>query len=153
MSDWAGFPDGRNTREPLHWRRGRWLLTLTGTLAFLLIVAGCNGDGSASVSGPPQVTFFAEGSGTAAGAVTMQTEKGGVIQKDVALPMTNTSTGQPGIGSDKFKRGDQLSIVLVNKEGGGSVTCRIEVDGKVIDEATSSGAYKVVTCRGKVPAS
>ena len=74
-----------------------------------------------------------------------------MIQKDVALPMTNTSTGQPGIGSDKFKRGAPLSIVLRNSEAGGSVTCRIEVDGEVVDEATSSGAFKVVTCAGKVP--
>lgn len=151
MSDWAGFPDGRNTREPLHWRRGRCALTVTGTVAFLLIVAGCSGDGSASVSGPPQVVFFAEGSGTSAAAVTMRTESGGVIQMDVALPMTNADTGKPGIGSDKFKRGDPLSILAQNKEGGGSVTCRIEVDGKVIDEATSTGGYKVVTCAGKVP--
>jgi hypothetical protein len=151
MSDWAGLPAGRNSQESLHWRRGRCALTVTGTLAFLLIVAGCNSDGSASVSGPPQVVFFAEGSGTASAAVTMRTESGGVIQMDVGLPMTNAETGKPGIGSDKFKRGDPLSILAQNKEAGGSVTCRIEVDGKVIDEATSSGAFKVVTCAGKVP--
>jgi hypothetical protein len=97
------------------------------------------------------VVFFAEGSGTASAAVTMRTESGGSIQLDVGLPMTNTETGKRGIGSDKFKRGDPLSIVLRNSEAGGSVTCRIEVDGQVIDEATSSGPYKVVTCAGKVP--
>lgn len=151
MSDWAGLPDVVVTREPLHWRRGRVLLTVTGTIAFLLIVAGCNGDGSASVSGPPQVVFFAEGSGTSSAAVTMLTESGGSIQMDVGLPMTNADTGKPGIGSDKFQRGDPLTILARNKEAGGSITCRIEVDGKVIDEATSSGSYAIVTCRGKVP--
>jgi hypothetical protein len=33
----------------------------------------------------------------------------------------------------------------------GSVTCRIEVDGRVVDTATSSGAYKIATCVGLVP--
>lgn len=153
MSDWAGLPDVVTTREALHRRRGRVFLTLTGTLAFLLVSSGCSDDGSASVSGAkaPQVVFFAEGAGTASAAVTMRTESGGVIQLDVALPMMNTETGKPGIGSDKFKSGDPLSIVAQNKEAGGSVTCRIEVDGKVVDEASSSGGYKVVTCRGTVP--
>lgn len=99
----------------------------------------------------PHVVFFAEGEGTTSAAVTMRTETGGTIQKDVALPMGNVETGEPGVPSDRFKRGGHLYMSLQNSEAAGSVTCRIEVDGKVIDEATSSGAYKVVSCTGQVP--
>lgn len=154
MSDWVGSPDAVNTRGALLGRRGllRFMM-LTATVAvWTTCLVACGGPEAAPASpGSPQVVFFAEGSGTASAAVTMRTESGGSIQMDVGLPMTNAQTGKPGIGSDKFKRGDPLSILLRNSEGGGSVTCRIEVDGKVIDEATSSGAYKVVTCVGKVP--
>ena len=95
--------------------------------------------------------FFAEGDGTKSAAVTMRTESGGTIQKDVALPMGNVETGVPGVPSEGFKRGAFLYMSLQNSEAAGSVTCRIEVDGKKIDEATSSGAYKVVTCQGTMP--
>lgn len=95
--------------------------------------------------------FYAEGTGTAAAAMTLRSESGGTIQKDIALPLTDTSTNTPGIASNQFKRGDQLYISLQNKAAAGSVTCRIEVDGKKVDEATSSGAYVVVSCVGVVP--
>jgi hypothetical protein len=95
--------------------------------------------------------FFAEGQDTESGAVTFRSESGGTIQQDVALPMTNTKTGQPGIASDQFRRGATLYMSLQNSEGVGSVTCRIEVNGQVVDTATSSGAYKIATCVGTVP--
>jgi hypothetical protein len=97
------------------------------------------------------VVFYAEGEGTKSAAVTMQSESGGTLQKDVALPMADEATGQPGVASDGFKHGAHLYLSLQNSEAAGSVTCRIEVDGKVVDEATSSGAYKIATCVGKVP--
>lgn len=103
----------------------------------------------------PDVVFFAEGVGTKAGAVTMRSESGGTIQKDVALPMGDAETGVPGITSNGFTRGAFVYMSLQNKESSGSVTCRIEakIDGqvKVVDEATSEGAYKVVSCQGRVP--
>jgi len=102
-------------------------------------------------AGPPHVVFYGEGDGTVSASVTMRTETGGAIQKDVALPMVDAATKQPGVVSDRFKRGDQLYMSLQNSEAAGSVTCRIEVDGKVIDTATSSGAGVVASCRGIVP--
>jgi hypothetical protein len=120
-------------------------------MAAVLVLAGCSGGGEPAAPAAPHVVFYGEGAGTKSGAVTMRTESGGTIQLNVALPMRNTDTGEPGLGSDKFKPGDQLYVSLQNREAAGSVTCRIEVDGKVIDEATSSGGYKVVSCTGKVP--
>jgi hypothetical protein len=126
---------------------------LTATVSVLITVAACSsggGSASAPVSAAPHVVFYAEGEGTAA-AMTLRSESGGTIQKDVALPLTDTSKGTAGLSSDLFKRGDTFYISLQNKDVAGSVTCRIEVDSKVVDEATSSGAYKVVSCQGKVP--
>jgi hypothetical protein len=95
--------------------------------------------------------FYGEGAGTTGAALTMRSETGGVIQKDVALPIVNTATGETGLKSVLFKRGAFLYMSLQNKADTGSVTCRIVVDGEKIDEATSTGPYKVVTCQGKVP--
>ena len=163
MSDWfAGLPTGRISREPLPVRRASLGIMMLSAAVFLAAVA-CGGQDPVSApvapapapATPPHVVFFAEGDGTASGAITIRSESGGPIQKDVALPMHNTETGEPGISSDQFKRGDFLYLSLQNSEPVGSVTCRIEVtvDGekKVIDKATSTGAYKVVTCQGKVP--
>jgi hypothetical protein len=130
-------------------------MMLAATMCIMLPLAGCSGV-PASVpvtpaASPPQVVFFAEGTGTKAGAVTMRSESGGTIQKDVALPLHNATTGVLGLASDRFRRGDSLYLSLQNSEGSGSVTCRIEVDGAVVDTATSSGAYKIATCVGRVP--
>jgi hypothetical protein len=103
------------------------------------------------VPATPHVVFYAEGEGTKAASMTLRSESGGVIQKDIALPLIDTSTGKAGIASDQFKRGGHLYISLQNKEASGSVTCRIKVGDKVIDEATSTGNRVVVTCVGKVP--
>lgn len=137
-------------------RSNRRNMMLMATIGFL--VAGCSSGATPSSPaaadpkpGSPRVVFYAEGSGTKSGAVTMRSESGGVIQLDVALPMTNTQTGTAGLESVLFKRGADLYMSLQNSEAAGSVTCRIEVDGKKVDEATSSGAYKIATCQGRVP--
>lgn len=152
MRSHAGLPAVATSRESLQGRRrARQFMMLTGTFVFLLTGAACSGTGSAATSQPPKVVFFAEGSGTASGAVTMGTETGGTVQLDAALPMHDKDTGAAGLASDKFKSGQSLYISVQNKEAAGSVTCRIEVDGNVVDEATSSGGYKVVSCTAKVP--
>lgn len=122
-------------------------LTLAATVVFLITASGCSGGDAAAT----RVVFFAEGEGTTGASVTMRSESGGTIQLDVSLPMRNEDTGEPGLPSDRFKRGDFLYISAQNKEETGSITCRIEVNGKVVDEATSSGAYKIASCQGKVP--
>lgn len=155
MSDWfAGSPAVAVSRAPLPVRRfKRPFMMLTATTVF--VAGSCTSEQPAAApdapAKPPHVVFYAEGEGTASGAVTFLSESGGTIQKDVALPMVDLSTNTPGISSDKFERGAALSMSIQNRERSGSVTCRIEVDGKVVDEATSTGAFKVVSCVGKVP--
>ncbi len=48
----------------------------------------------------------------------------------------------------EVKYGTPLVITAQNQNDTGSVTCRIFVDGKEIQHATSEGAYVVVTCSG-----
>lgn len=139
-------------------RRRRRLrnMMLTATVFFVAVAcsSGNKPETAPKTQAPataPHVVFYAEGQGTTAGSITLRTESGGTVQKDVALPMTDTATGTAGVSSFLFKRGAPLYISVANKAAAGSVTCRIEVDGKEIDKATSSGAYKVVTCVGKVP--
>lgn len=130
----------------------RFVMAATGAL--VLVACSHQSEAAPETSAPasaPHVVLYAEGEGTTAGAVTMKSESGGTIQKDVALPMGDPATGQPGVSSDLFKPGDDLYISVQNKQATGSVTCRIEVDGQKIDEATSSGPYKIATCVGKVP--
>lgn len=119
----------------------------------LAVAASCSGTEAKPdpAPKPPHVVFYAEGTGTTTGAVTLVSESGGTVQKDVKLPAVDETTGTPGIASDAFKSGARLYISLQNKEASGKVTCRIEVDGKVIDQATSEGGYKIAACRGQVP--
>lgn len=138
--------------------------TTAGLVAAILVLAvtGCSSDDepttapvpsatTTTAASPPEVVFFAEGTDTKSGSITLRTESGGTIQKDVALPMTNTSTGKPGLASTQFKSGDFLYISLQNSQGYGSVTCRIEVDGVELDKATSSGGYKIASCQATMP--
>ena len=45
-----------------------------------------------------------------------------------------------------FPRDSGISVLSAQVYGGDSITCQIERNGKVIREATSTGAYAVVTC-------
>lgn len=153
----AGLPDVATTRESLTRRRvGLRIMMLAATTFF--VVAGCSSEPETvpqtqapSPAAPPHVAFYATGEGTASGTVTLRSETGGTIQKDVALPMVDEATGQQGIASDGFKRGAAVYMSLQNRSLSGKVTCRIEVDGKVVDEATSSGGGAIAACRGTVP--
>lgn len=140
------------SRDPLSWRRTSLQIMMLLATTFCA-ATGCSGDKAAppSPAKPPHVVFYAEGDGTTTGAVTLRSESGGVLQKDVKLPMADEMTGALGTSSDQFKRGAHLYMSLQNKEAAGKVTCRIEVDGKVIDQAISEGPYKVAACTGTVP--
>jgi hypothetical protein len=37
-------------------------------------------------------------------------------------------------------------LIVTTGEAGGSVTCKVTVDGKVVDEATASGPFELATC-------
>lgn len=129
-------------------------MTLSGTIAFPLLTA-CSGGVASSREAPTPpvkhtVQFFAEGTETKWAAVTMRTESGGTTQFTPDLPMT-TKAGVVGLTYDTYPSGAFLYFSMQNKEGYGSVTCRITVDGEKVDEVTSSGAYTIATCQGRVP--
>jgi hypothetical protein len=62
------------------------------------------------------VVFFAEGTGTKSAELTFRSESGGTLQKDAALPLHNPTTGEVGVASDKFRRGDSLYMSMQNSE-------------------------------------
>jgi hypothetical protein len=150
------LPGVATTREPLHMgRRGLRIMTLTGTVAFLIGVTACTGPAtsnrdSSTPAAKHIVKFFAEGTETKWAAVTMRTESGGISQFTPDLPMV-TKAGDVGLTFDTYPSGSFLYFSMQNKEGYGSVTCRITIDGVKVDEATSSGGYAIATCQGKVP--
>lgn len=128
-------------------------MMLTATVFFLTTSAGCSDSPDTSAPAPPPkhtVKFFAEGTETKWAAVTMRTESGGVTQFNPDLPM-KTKAGDLGLTYDTYPSGSQLYFSMQNKEAYGTVTCRIVVDGKTVDEATSSGGYAIATCQGQVP--
>jgi hypothetical protein len=73
-------------------------------------------------------------------SITMENEAGGTEQFEYGTPY-----------STSFRRSDGfLYISVQNQRDSGSVTCRITVDGVVIQEA-KSGPYVIATCSGSVP--
>lgn len=80
--------------------------------------------------------------GGRSGLVTAQTVAG-TTQGTGLLPFSDTIRD--------FHRGDFVYISVQNQQPAGSVTCRITVDGTVVSENTSTGAYAIATCQGKVP--
>lgn len=93
---------------------------------------------------PRTVLYEVEGTALVAG-LTMETPTG-TSQVDVRVPMEDTS-GSPGV-TQKFNPGSFVYIAAQNQMEKGIVTCRITVDGVVISENTSSGAYGIATCDG-----
>lgn len=80
-----------------------------------------------------------------AGAVdlTMSDEDGDTSQQSkVAVPVTRTLRN--------MHEGDFLYISAQNQGESGSVICSIEVDGVPVKTATSSGAYVISTCSGRL---
>lgn len=129
-------------------------MTLSGMIAFPLLAA-CSGGVAANREAPTPpakhtVQFFAEGTETKWADVTMRTESGGTSQFTPDLPM-KTKAGAAGLSFDTYPSGAHLYFSMQNKEGYGSVTCRIMVDGVKVDEVTSSGGYAIATCQGRVP--
>lgn len=69
---------------------------------------------------------------------------------EVLNPKKETVPSLPWKGSAEVKgiiKGGTLMATIGEK--GGSLTCKIIVDGKVVDTKTANGAFKVLTCQGK----
>jgi hypothetical protein len=49
------------------------------------------------------------------------------------------------------RRGQFVYVSAQNKDDGGSIRCEILVNGTVVEQAESTGAYTIATCSGAVP--
>lgn len=105
---------------------------------------------SAGGSTTHTVVYQADGDGTKTASYTLESADGGTVQGDIDLPMTNQAGGV-GLTFAGFRPGAFVYLSIQNKEGSGAVTCRILVDGKVVSENTSNGAYVIAGCKGSVP--
>ena len=88
------------------------------------------------------VRYEVEGSGTAL-SITYSTMNGGGFSSealnDVAVPWS----AEVPVNTEGFT---SYSLTASTDEDGGTLTCRIRVDGQVVQEATSSGPYQTAMC-------
>lgn len=91
------------------------------------------------------VTYYIEGTPRYA-SVTMETPSG-TQQVDADVPLSTATSGAAGL-TFQFDLGEFVYVSAQLPGPRGEISCRIEVDGQVISENTSSGGYAVVTCEG-----
>lgn len=101
-------------------------------LLFTVLLAACGG--------PRPVTYRITGT-TGNVDITLTNASGGTEQRNVKPPYELTFDGASG---------QALYISGQNKWDAGAVTCEILVDGKVVQTATSSAAFGIATCSGRV---
>ena len=116
--------------------RFRWagFVVLAGCLG-LLVLEETSSPGS---NAGKEVIYKVSGSGGQA-SVTYQNAGGGTEQAEVALPWSQTITAPSG---------GFVYISAQNKGAYGSVTCEIDLDGKVYKTSISTGEYGIATCSG-----
>jgi hypothetical protein len=91
-------------------------------------------------SGGTSLNARYEITGPATGAsLTYTNASGGIQQNDVSLPWNTSFSARPG----QF-----LSISAQKKGTGGTITCRITVDGVEIQQASSNAEYGIASCSG-----
>lgn len=140
---WQSLADpGRPDMSPQ-----RWFLIAIGVIAVFwlgsLVLGGDEGGSSSSYT----VLYHVKGSADY-GDITYATPTGTGQQSDVNIPLRR-KTGERGI-QFTMSKGDHVYISVQNGEESGSVTCIIEVDGIAVAENTSSGAYAIATCNGRL---
>lgn len=87
--------------------------------------------------------------GARSGSITLRSGDGGTQQAEVSLPL-RTKAGEIGLTYTGFRSNDSFYLSVQNKDSAGSVTCRVLVDGVKVSENTSSGAYTIAACSGRV---
>jgi hypothetical protein len=104
-------------------------------VAALTAFAATVGPGAAAYADPPtQVTYQLTGSSPVADYVSYEVEGSQKQEAHVALPWKTQFTV---VGSRSF---------VISAQGPGSITCSILVDGKVVNQATASGAPARTVC-------
>lgn len=139
--------------------------TAWGTVAAIvvLLAAGCGADESgpesaaAATSSPATthtVVYAADGDGgKKVASYTWATADGGTEQHEADLPLRaeDADDGDAGLPMEGFESGDMVYLSVQNSQDHGSITCQIIVDGVEVSVHTSTGAYSIATCRGRVP--
>ena len=90
--------------------------------------------GSAQADPPTQVTYELSGSAPVADYVSYEVAVGQTQQAHVPLPW-KTQFGVVG-----------PRVLLISAQSAGSITCTIRVDGRVVNQATASGAPARTVC-------
>ena len=141
-----------------------WYKTGRGVIALTVIavvgIAGINGARGLAERGrdytPPAKTPAAvrvaddvleyHVTGTATAANVTYSSASGTVQNTVDVPMRNKGGGvgviMKGAAIPSF-----AYISAQNDGASGSVTCKIVLNGTVVAENTSTGAYKIATCK------
>lgn len=89
----------------------------------------------------PEVVYRLSGTASTA-SVTLQNGSGGTEQGDVKIPFEHKV---------RAPSGEFLYLSAQIDEYGGSLTCEIYVDGRLVQTATSTGEHRIATCDASVP--
>lgn len=123
----------------------RTKLTIVALTALAATAIAC-GSGSSDTAGPG-----AQDKAAAAGAKTVVLEVTGAKSADITYGLGADQSQDQGAKvpwKKELKSSDALLIatVVAQNKGGGTIACKITVDGKVVKENKSTGQYSVVTC-------
>ena len=125
-------------RPPRRRRTGLWVtLSIVGALFVIIVIAAAvagarHSGGTASKPGAGQtVTYIVTGTG---GANVMYGPAGSSLNGHVPMSITRP------LGNPTFYS------ITAQLQGGGHVTCKLLVDGKVISSATADGSYNIASC-------
>lgn len=148
--------EGQSPAAPPSPERPPWLTPLLigiGVACIVLVAIGINqaneGDTSPRTSVTvdllPRRDVSARLSGTARSlSLTIDNGSGNMSQG------TNKANNQT-VDLGQLRRGTFVYISAQNEGDTGTVRCEILVDGVVVEEAESSGAYVIASCSGEVP--
>ena len=119
-------------------------------------VATSHGSGSTPTAGTPGATQAAQSSpsapaSTAASSAPAQKQTVTYIVTGSPADVTYGPAGSDFSGSVPMKVTKPLGnpdyyAIDAQLQGGGDVSCKIEVNGKVISQATASGGYNIASC-------
>ena len=135
-----------------------WRL-LPSLVLLVVIVAYVISQLDLSTSSPPtgggdldlgkEVFYFVEGSAQSAD-VTYTSTNGIRQQSGVDVPLVVKGATYSGLRLGRVPTGTFVSLSAQSRDDTGSITCRIEADGKTISTNTSTGAYVIASCEGTV---
>ncbi|MFZ0546246.1 MAG: hypothetical protein WAM60_12445 [Candidatus Promineifilaceae bacterium] len=99
----------------------------------------------------PQPDYYVEyvvTGGIYSASLTYENQSGNTEQRDIIQgTIMNITPWTLGFSANY---GDFVYLSAQNNHNDGTITCEIKVNGKVIESATSQGAYVIATCSGRV---